>query len=131
MNGGNFMFTTSAQTLQLNLIYLEVHGLKYSDEVRQSLLSIHHQGNFVNKCNVYQSQVYNIRTSLASSSTQIQQILSSFQGQASFISFWIRPSTLGGSTNYSLSSLEENVELSHLFCFSLDNQVMTVLILDI
>jgi len=29
--------TTSAQTLQQNLICLEVHGLKYSDEVRQSL----------------------------------------------------------------------------------------------
>jgi len=54
MNGGNFMYTTSAQTLQLNSIYLKVHGLKYSDGVRQSLLSIHRQGNFVNKCSVYQ-----------------------------------------------------------------------------
>jgi len=105
MNGGNFMYTTSAQTLQLNLIYLEVHGLKYSDEVRQSLLSIHRQGNFVNKCSVYQLQVYNIGTSLSSLSTQIQQILLSFQGQASSILFWIRPSTLGGSTDLVMALL--------------------------
>jgi len=109
-----------AQTLQLNLIYLEVHGWKYSDEVRQSLLSIHRQGNFVNKCSVYQLLVYNIGTSLSSSSTQIQQILLSFQGQASSILFWIRPSTLGGSTDYSLAQLEENVELAQIISLTND-----------
>jgi hypothetical protein len=100
MNGGNFMFTTSAQTLQLNSIYLEVHGIKYSTEVRQELLSIHRQGNFVNKLSVYQNQVYNIGTSLSPASTQFQQILTSFQGEASSILFWIRPSSLGNSTDY-------------------------------
>jgi len=120
MNGGNFMYTTSAQTLQLNSIYLKVHGLKYSDEVRQSLLSIYRQGNFVNKCSVYQLQVYNIGTSLASLSTQIQQILLSFQGQASSILFWIRPSTLGGSTDYGLAQLEENVELAQIISLTGD-----------
>jgi len=115
---GNFMYTSSAQTLQLNLIYLKVHGLKYSDEVRQSLLLIHRQGNFVNKCSVYQLQVYNIGTSLASLSTQIQQILLS--GQASSILFWIRPSTLGGSTDYGLAQLEENVELAQIISLTDD-----------
>jgi len=71
MNGCNFMYTTSVQTLQLNSISLEFHGLKYSDEFWQSLLLIHWQGNFVNKCSAYQSQAYNIGTSLASVSTKI------------------------------------------------------------
>jgi len=53
-------------------------------------------------------------------STQIQQILLSFQGQASSILFWIRPSTLGGSTDYGLAQLEENVELAQIISLTND-----------
>jgi len=43
------MYITSAQTLQLNLIYLEAHGLNILIRLG-SLLLVHCQGNFVNKC---------------------------------------------------------------------------------
>jgi len=54
------MFTTEAQTLQLNQCYLEVHGIKYAPEVCNELMQLHRRGNFVNKTSVYQHQIYNI-----------------------------------------------------------------------
>jgi len=43
--------------------------------------------------------------------TQFQTILTLFQGEATSIMLWIRPSSQGGSTNYGLSLLEENLGL--------------------
>jgi len=93
LSGGNYMFTTSAQTLQLNQCYLEVHGIKYAPEVRTELMQLHRRGNFVNKTSVYQHQIYNIGSSLSTEDTQFQTILTSLQGEASSIMFWIRPSS--------------------------------------
>jgi len=64
LSGGNYMFTTSAQTLQFNQCYLEVHGIKYAPEVRTELMQLHRRGNFVNKTSVCQHQIYNIASSL-------------------------------------------------------------------
>jgi len=106
------MFTTSAQTLQLNQCYLEVHGIKYAPEVRTELIQLHRRGNCVNKTSVFQFQTYNIGSSLSTADRQFQTILTSLQGEATSIMFYITPSSQGGSTNYGLSLLEENLELS-------------------
>jgi len=58
LSGGNYIFTTAAQMLQLNQCYLEVHGIKYVPEVRTELMQLHRRGNFVNKTSVYQHQIY-------------------------------------------------------------------------
>jgi len=52
LSGGNYMFTTGAQTLQLNQCFLEVHGIKDAPEVRNELMELHRRGNFVNKTSV-------------------------------------------------------------------------------
>jgi len=114
LSGGNYMFTTAQQSLQLNQCYLEVHGIKYAPEVRNELMQLHRKGNFINKTSVYQWQLYNIGSSLSTADTQFQTILTSLQGEATSIMFWIRPSSQGGSTNYGLSLLEENLELSQV-----------------
>jgi len=105
------MFTTSAQTLQLNQCYLEVHGIKYAPEVRTELMQLHRRGNFVNKTSVYQHQIYNIGSSLSiysEADTQFQTILTSLQGEATSIMFWIRPSSQGGSTDSDIGHLNLN-----------------------
>jgi len=90
LSGGNYMFTTAAQMLQLNQCYLEVHGIKYASEVRTELMQLHRRGNFVNKTSVYQHQIYNIGSSLSTAAdTQFQTILTSLQGEATSIMFWI------------------------------------------
>jgi len=99
LSGGNYMFTTAAQMLQLNQCYLEVHGIKYAPEVRNELMQLHRRGNFVNKTSVHQHQIYNIGSSLSTVGTQFQTILTLLQGEASSIMFWIRPSSQGGSTD--------------------------------
>lgn len=114
LSGGNYMFTTSQQSMTLNQCYLEVHGIKYAPKVKNKLMQIHRKGNFVNKTSVYQHQIYNIRSSLSSANTQFQTILTSLQGEITSLIFWIRPSTQGGLTNYGLSLLEENLELSQV-----------------
>jgi len=106
------MFTTAAQTLQLNQCYLEVHGIKYEPEVRTELMQLHRRGNFVNKTSVFQWQICNIGSSLSTVDTQFQTILTLLQGEASSIMFWIRLISQGSSTDYSL--LEENLELSQV-----------------
>jgi len=105
---------TAAQTLQLNQCYLEVHGIKYAPEVRNKLTQLHRRGNFVNKTSVFQNQIYNIGSSLSKADTQFQTILTSLQGEATTIMFWIRPSSQGGLTDYGLGLLEENLELSQV-----------------
>jgi len=102
---------TAAQTLQLNQCYLEVHGIKYAPEVRNKLTQLHRRGNFVNKTSVFQNQIYNIGSSLSTADTQFQTILTSLQGEATSVMFWIRPSSQGGLTDYGLGLLEENLEL--------------------
>jgi len=52
LSGGNYMFSTAAQMLQLNQCYLEVDGIKYAPEVRNELMQLHRRGNFVNKTSV-------------------------------------------------------------------------------
>jgi len=90
LSGGNYMFTTAAQMLQLNQCYLEVHGIKYASEVRTELMQLHRRGNFVNKTSVYQHQIYNIGSSLSTAAdTQFQTILTLLQGEATSIMFWI------------------------------------------
>jgi len=108
------MFTTAAQTLQLNQCYLEVHGIKYAPEVHNELMLLHRRSNFVNKTSVYQHQIYDIESSLSMADTQFQTILTFLQGEATSIMFWIRPSSQGGSTDYSEALLEENLELSQV-----------------
>jgi len=46
LSGGNYMFKTAAQMLQLHQFYLEVHGIKYVPEVRTKLMQSHRRGNF-------------------------------------------------------------------------------------
>jgi len=77
-------------------------------------MQLHRRGNFVNKTSVYQHQIYNIGSSLSTADTQFQTILTSLQGEASSIMFWIRPSSQGGLTDYGLGLLEENLELSQV-----------------
>jgi len=105
LSGGNYMFTTAAQTLQLNQCYLEVHGIKYAPEVRNELMQLHRRGNFVNKTSVYQHQIENIGSSLTTADTQFQTILILLQGEATCIMFWIGPSSQGGSSDYGLGLL--------------------------
>jgi len=114
LSGGNYMFRTGAQTLQLNQCYLEVHGIKYAPEVCNELMQLYRRGNFFNKTSVYQHQIYNIGSSLITASTQFQTILTSLQREATSIMFWIRPSSQGGLTDYGLGLLEENLELSQV-----------------
>jgi len=102
------MLTTSAQTLQLNQCYLKVNGIKYAPEVHSELMQLHRRGNFVNKTSVYQNQTHNIGSSLSTADMQFQTILTSLQGEARSIMFWIRLSSQGGSTDYGLGLLEEN-----------------------
>jgi len=40
LSDGNYMFTTGAQTLQLNQCFLEVHGIKYSPKVHNELIEV-------------------------------------------------------------------------------------------
>jgi len=58
--------------------------------------------------------MYNIGSSLSMTDTQFQTILTSLQGEATCIMFWIRPSSQGGLTYYGLGLLEENLELSQV-----------------
>jgi len=46
--------------------------------------------------------------------TQFQTILTLLQGEATSVMFWIRPSSQGGSTDYGLALLEENLEPSQV-----------------
>jgi len=69
------------------------------------------RGNFVN---VFQNQTYNVGSSLSMADTQFQTILTSLQGEATSLMFWIRPSSQGGSNHYGLGLLEENLELSQV-----------------
>jgi len=80
----------------------------------QLTMQLHRRGNFVNKTSVYQHQIYNIGSSLSTVGTQFQTILTLLEGEASSIMFWIRPSSQGGSTDYGLGLLEENLELSQV-----------------
>jgi len=107
------MFTTSAQMLQLNQCYLEVHGIKNVPEVRTELMQLHRRGNFFNNASVFQHQIYNIGSSLSTADTQFQTTLTLLQGELS-IMLWIRPSSQGGSTDYGLGPLEENLGLSQV-----------------
>jgi len=77
-------------------------------------MQLHRQGNFANKTSVFQHQIYNIGSSLSTSDTQFQTILTLLQGEGTSIMFWIRPSSQGGSADYGLSLLEENLELSQV-----------------
>jgi len=104
--GCNYMLTTAAQMLQLNQCYLDVYRIKYVPEVHNELMQLHRRGNFVYKTSVFQFQTHNIGTSLSMADTQFQTILTSLQGEATSIMFWIRPSSQGRSTNYCLSLLE-------------------------
>jgi len=113
LSGGNYMFTTGAQMLQLNQCYLEVHGIKYAPEVRNELMQLHRRGDFVNKTSAYQHQIFNIGSSL-NNVYQLIHIITSLQGEATIIMFWIRPSSQGGSTDYGLGLLQENLELSQV-----------------
>jgi len=67
------MFTTGAQTLQLNQCYLEVHRIKYAPEVHSEPMQ--RRGSLVNKTFIYQHQIYNIGSSLTTADTKFQTIL--------------------------------------------------------
>jgi len=75
LSGGNYMFMTSAQTLQLNQCYLEVHGIKYAPEVRTELMQLHRRGNFVNKTSVFQWQIYNIGSMISNEEPSLYYLL--------------------------------------------------------
>jgi len=69
LSGGNYMFTTGAQMLQLNPCYLEVHGIKYAPEVHNELMQFHRRGNLVLVYRGLIHKLYNIGLSLTTADT--------------------------------------------------------------